>query len=645
MDFFARQEEARRRTRALAGLFAAAVAAIVLAVYLAVRLLLYNTGVQVGEEERDPFLDLELFAGTAAATLLVIAVGSIYKSAQLARGGSVVAQALGGRPVQPNSTDAKERRLLNVVEEMALAAGLPVPSVYLLEKEPGINAFAAGLTSGDAVVAVTRGALDELSRDELQGVLGHEFSHILNGDMRINVRLAGLLHGILVIALIGYWILRGTGGRSSGSSKKGGGGIALFGLALLVVGWVGVFFGRLIQAAVSRQREFLADSSAVQFTRNPAGLAGALARIASFGSGSAIASHQSEEVGHFFFADGVAKRFFGFLATHPPIAERIRRLDPSLAPPVEASEATPLGDLAAALAGSDDAAVVTSRAAGTSRSPSKAAAFVAAAGRLDAGTVANANALLAGLPGGLREAAREPLTAQALVLGLLLDPRPEVRDAQLTAVAESGNNPLLGELRQLEPSLAAIATSARLPLVDLTLPALRRLSPEQYADFDRLIERLVAADSRIGLFEFSLQRVLRRHLASRFGGRPQTGVRFTSISQVREPSHLLLSALAWCGGGDPGQPERAFEAGIALLPGAAAPPQLTPRERCGLAEIDRALADLATAAPAVRRSLLTACAATVAADRIATADELELLRAIADSLGCPIPPVAAAIAA
>ena len=225
-----------------------------------------------------------------------------------------------------------------------------------------------------------------------------------------------------------------------------------------------------------------------------------------------------------------------------------------------------------------------------------------------------------------------------------LDPRPEIRERQLAVIVETGNAMLPDELRRLEEGLATVVPAARLPLVDLTLPALRRLSPDQYADFDALIERLVAADSRIGLFEFTLQRLLRRHLAVRFGARPETAVRFTSLAQLREESHLLLSAIAWCGGGDEALAGRAFEAGLASLPGTAAPPALAPRERCGLAEIDRALGHVALAAPAVRRTLLAACGAAVAADRLATADELELLRAIADSLGCPLPLVAAAIA-
>jgi len=627
LDFFSRQEEARRRSRRLVVLFAAAVAGIVLSVYLAVRLLLAQSGLAAGSGLFHP----PLFAVTAAVTLLVIATGSLYKTASLARGGPVIARSLGGRPVQPNSSSPAERRLLNVVEEMALASGIPVPSVFLLEEEEGINAFAAGLTTGDAVVAVTRGALERLSRDELQGVVGHEFSHILNGDMRLNVRLAGLLHGILVIALVGYWTLRVTGGgrsSSGGSGRRGAGGaIALFGLALLAVGYIGVFFGRLIQAAVSRQREFLADSAAVQFTRNPAGLAGALRKIGGLASGSRIRSAHAEEASHFFFADGIEKRLFGFLSTHPPLAERIARLDPA-----GASEARMAAEPSATGFGEGALAGLAAAAGGAA-----AARLTEAVGRLDAEDLDAAAALLSALPRELTAAAREPLSAQALVLGLLLDRRPEVRERQLAAIAEGAPPEITAELARLVAPLGAVAPKARLPLVDLAVPALRRLSPPQHERFTHLGERLIAADQRIGLFEFALQRLLARHLATRFASAPPEVAAPVALADASAEAALLLSALAWCGGADGAV--AAFAAGAAQLRGIA-PAALVPRESCGLAAVDRALGRLDGLPPAGKRALLAAAAATVAADREATAEESELLRAIADALGCPLPPLA-----
>src|SRR5690606_28971990 len=246
------------------------------------------------------------------------------------QGGSVVAGLLGGLPVNPATDDPDERRLVNVVEEMAIASGVPVPAIYVLPGEESINAFAAGYGVHDAAVAVTRGALKHLTRDELQGVIAHEFSHILNGDMRLNIRLIGLLHGLLLLALIGRVLLR-SGGRSRGRRKEKGGSVqvALIGLGLVLLGYIGVFFGKLIKAAASRQREYLADAAAVQFTRNPEGIAGALKKIGALGAGSRIVHPRAEELSHLYFASGLRSSFAGLFATHPPLVERIRRIDPS----------------------------------------------------------------------------------------------------------------------------------------------------------------------------------------------------------------------------------------------------------------------------------------------------------------------------
>src|ERR1022692_718183 len=326
MDFFERQDQARRNTKLLVVYFVLGVAMLILAVYAAT--LAIFTGVasrhhhRYDEQVQMVLWNPQLFLGAAVGTLAVIALGSGFKTLELAQGGSTVATMLGGRLVDPTTANPDERKLRNVVEEMALAAGGPVPQIYLLPDEHGINAFAAGHSTSDAVVAVTAGAVKLLSRDELQGVIGHEFSHILNGDMRLNLRLMGVIFGILCLAVIGRVLLYT---RSSNSKDKNP--LPLLGLALLVIGWIGVFFGRLIQAAVSRQREFLADASSVQFTRNPAGLSGALQKIG--GVGSLIESPHAGEANHIFFSDGLGKPFFQMMDTHPPLAERIRAIDPS----------------------------------------------------------------------------------------------------------------------------------------------------------------------------------------------------------------------------------------------------------------------------------------------------------------------------
>jgi len=323
MDFFEQQERARRATKLLVVHFAVAVACIVVAVYVSI-LAIFHGADAGGQPGADLVLwEPRLFAGAALATLTVVSAGSLYKTAVLANGGSAVAEALGGRILSPDTTDPDERKLLNVAEEMAIAAGVPVPKLYVLDASPGINAFAAGHSPEDAAIGVTRGCMTRLSRDELQGVLGHEFSHMLNGDMRLNLRLMGVVFGILCLSVIGRVLLRA---RGRGRGGRGAAPWMLLGVALVAIGSIGSFFGRLLQAAVSRQREFLADASAVQFTRNPAGLSGALQKIG--GIGSRVESAHAMEASHMFFGNGVGRPLFGLLATHPPLETRIRAIDP-----------------------------------------------------------------------------------------------------------------------------------------------------------------------------------------------------------------------------------------------------------------------------------------------------------------------------
>jgi Zn-dependent protease with chaperone function len=657
MNFFERQEEARRSTRKLVGLFVLAVVLIVLAVYLAVALVL-----AWGGEGAVDVWNPTVFGAVAAVTLTVILVGSLYKIATLRGGGPAVGRLLGGRPLPPSTRDLKERRLLNVVEEMALASGMPVPSVFVLDKEPGINAFAAGHGSGDTVIGVTRGCLDLLSRDELQGVIGHEFSHALNGDMRLNLRLMGLLHGILVIAMIGYWILRSQSGGSSSSSsgkKKGGGGqIAILGLAFMAIGWIGVFFGRLIKSAVSRQREFLGDAAAVQFTRNPSSIAGALKKIGGLSAGSRITNAHAEEASHLFFGNGMGKGFSArlddMLATHPPLVERIKRIDPGFdgkMPAVDASAVSQAQQLAVKEEGAGGfVAGFAPRAATPAPAAPPPAEAPPRTVDVDPGTIADtvgtldkehlelAASFLARLPPALRDAARDPAGACAIVFGLLLDRDPGLRRRQLDELKAAVDAPIHVETVKLTPALDQCPVEARLPLVDLALPALRRLSEPQYRVFRSAVERLIAADAKLSLFEFTLQRILLRHLQPHFHPSRPPAVAYGSLRAVSRQASLLLSILAHAGQAQSERATQAFARGAQRLADTRATASLLPFEQCGLADLDRALTTLVQASPAMKRRLIEACAATIAFDKRVTIQEGELLRAISDSLDCPMPP-------
>lgn len=647
-DFFQQQDVAKQRTGLLIAYFALAVVLTTLAVYAALTaILLY---VVADRPSAGLWWDWERLAGVVAVVALVIVSGTFYKLLLLREGGASIARLLGGQVVNPGVATPAQRRLLNVVEEMAIASGTPVPTVYILPAERSINAFAAGYEPGDAVIAVSQGSLDHLSRDELQGVVAHEFSHILHGDMRLNLRLIGLLHGILLLALIGRLILRimtdrpgSSRSRSSKDDKKSGGlGIALFllALSLIVIGAIGNFFGRLIKAAISRQREFLADASAVQFTRNPEGIAGALKKIGGLEYGSTIRNGNAEQASHMYFGPGVSF-WTEALATHPPLAERIRRIDPSFNgtfPKIAASQVEPVRE------DEERRAHAAGLAAGfgprqerrVELDPHAAVATVAAPGPEH---VAYATALLASLPAPLASAAHEPFGACALVYALLLDRDPRVRQKQLALVDYLAAPGTAAEVGRLAPQVDTLDEAARLPLADLALPALRELSERQYQDFRAAIEPLIQADRQVSLFEYALQRMLLRHLDHHFTSAPPAVVRFRSLAPLRDDCAALLSTLARLGHGDAAAALHAFQSGVAALGLPQGGLTLLEPESSSLAALDRALDRIARAAVPVKTRVLEACAGCIGADgRVSTA-EGELLRAIADSLDLPMPPL------
>jgi Zn-dependent protease with chaperone function len=647
MNFFESQQAARRTTARLVGLFILAVAAINLAVWVAVG---QSSVVLASKMDAtlpfDPW-GVSTLATVAAVTLLIVVTGSLYKTAALRAGGPVVARLLGAQPIDPNTPDLKERRLLNVVEEMSIAAGMAVPTVYLLRDEKGINAFAAGLTPTDTVVAVTSGTLSYLTRDELQGVIGHELSHALNGDTRIKLRLMGVLHGILVIGIVGTYLARAAdwGGRRS-SDRKGDPRIVivLFGLGLLAIGYIGVFFGRMIKAAVSRQRELLADAASVQFTRNPAGIAGALKKIGGLAVGSKVEHPRAEEASHLFFSAA----FDSLMATHPPLVERIRRLEPGFTgelPRLDAEkekEAVEAGAQADRPRGFGGDFVRTMGAVMAATSPVtppppvvEPARVVASVGTLDAAHIEYAEQLIARLPPRLREGVREPMTASAVVFALLLDRDGAVRQRQLQDLGRSLGPALYAETEGVVGLVDACPVEARLPLVDLALPALRRMSAAQFRSFSVAVGRLVAADARMSLFEFTLHRVLVRHLEAHF--EPRTAPARAGPRAGAPPAEaVLLSALAHAGHPSPEGAAAAFEAGRRVLGTAAL--ALCPPLACGLSAVGEALGQVAHRPPAARQSLLEACATVVAHDARVTVREGELLRAVADGMDCPLPP-------
>ena len=631
-DFFERQDAARRNTTRLVILFALAVLALI----VSIDLLLAATMGYLGRNPETGAIDWTLAADPRVlslavfGTLLVAGGGTLFKIAQLRGGGQVVAEQLGGRLLNPDSAVPSEQQLLNVVQEMAIASGAPTPPVYLMDQEAGINAFAAGFTPSDAVIGVTRGAAEAFTRDEMQGVIAHEFSHILNGDMRLNIRLIGLLHGILIIGILGYFVLRmgAFSGVGRSRSRQEGSPLPLLalGAGLMAVGFFGMLFGNLIKAAVSRQREFLADSSAVQFTRQPAGIAGALKRIGGAVAGSGVQSPNAPEASHMFF--GRATRgLSGLFSTHPPLGERIRRIDPSWdgalpeGPP--AASAQPAAAGVSAFAGS-----------GASAGPPTVDQVGQPAGEAHLQYAAR---LVKSLPAQLVSAAHEPYGARALVYALLLDHEAAPRQRQLAHLRGAADPGVYEETLRLMPFVQQLDVRARLPLLDMSLPALRGLVPAQYDLFKQNVAVLVQADDEIDLFEWSLYRILLHDLEANFVKRRPPRVRHRTLASVRAHSELLLSMLAYAGHRDLESARHGFEQAKRSLELPDA--RLRPVDDLQFTALDAALAALEEAAPKVKRQVLRAAVACIAADRTVTATEAELLRAMSASLGCPMPPL------
>lgn len=645
MDFFARQDQARRNTKLLVFYFVVAVGLIIASVYFA-SLLIFQGAATYRHEGELPVFALwnpKLFLIAAGGTLAIIAGGSLFKTAQLASGGSAVAESLGGRLLDSNTRDPHERKLLNVVEEMAIASGVPTPQVYVMDHEPGINAFAAGHTPNDAAIGVTRGCIATLKRDELQGVIGHEFSHILNGDMRLNLRLMGIIFGIVCLAVIGRVLLHTRGGSSKEKTP-----LPLLGIVLVILGWVGVFFAQLIQAAVSRQREFLADASAVQFTRNPDGLSGALQKIGAAHEGSRLETEHAQEASHMFFGNALKSSAVSAFATHPPLEERIRAIDPHWDGKFSSTRT---------IVDDDRKARGGEKARPRSAFPPLIPGFPAGAGGLATAATAiqtvsvlptlgnptprhlrYAVELRESFPDNIRAAARDPKGATALLYVLLLSDDESFRAKQLAELARRADPAIYEQTVALWPEVLPLAQRTRLPLVNLALPALRQLRADEFQKFNNTLVWLIESDEQIILFEFVLQKIIQRQIEPHFARARPSATQYYTLKPLVPDCAVLLSALAHTGQTEPAEIVRAFQNGAPYVRAAGMPLTLKARDECGLTEINRSFDRLAQAVPQIKRNLLAACVQVVGADGVIQESEAELLRGIAETLDCPMPP-------
>ena len=622
MNFFEHQEQSKKNTTLLVVLFTLAVIGIILAVYTVITGVIYTQAVD-SQLNGNAFkwFDPEIFLGVALAVLMVIIGGSLFKIIALKRGGQYIAESLGGRLVNPGTSDMEEKKLINVVEEMALAAGTPVPLAYVLEQEKGINAFAAGYSPDDAVMAVTDGCLRRLTRDELQGVIAHEFSHVLNGDMRLNIRLIGMISGIMIIASIGSIAL-----RSGSHSRKNGMPALLIGLSFIAIGYIGVFVSRIIQSAVSRQREYLADASAVQFTRNPAGIANALKKIGGFSKGSKVNARQASETSHMFFSMAISSMF----ATHPPLKQRIKRIDPRFT-----GEFLSIADDKSAFI-QKKTAVMGFGGSGELREidPENIEESI---GHIDADHMEYSLMLLKSIPQLIRNELNDPMGATAVVFAMLLDADTDEKARQLYGLKQVMTDEVVRHASKLDETVRSLDHSLKLPLLDLSLPMLRRMSTEQFQTFKLAISILVESDGKLNLFEYALQLIISNRLESAF--HPAAKKRgFKSIEPLMEEAVILISKLAIEGHDDSAEAEKAFASAMMVIPVAGGTSGSVHMVNKPFHAVGIAISNFAASAPGVKKTILDACAHCILFDRTVTIKEAELLRAIAYALDLPVPP-------
>ncbi len=653
MNFFEHQDVAQRKTKWLVYAYIFTVILIVVSVDAVALLVFQVSGKARGRPGQFQELQLPALAAITGIILFIVWLGTWLKNRELRAGGSAVAEMLGGREIYHGSQDPLERKVWNVVEEMSLAAGTPVPGVYLLDEELAINAFAAGTTLDDAVIGISRGCATKLSRDELQAVVAHEFSHILQGDMRLNVKLISTLAGITLISHVGYLIIRSMGNssgrsRSSSNDKGGGGGqIVAIGLAMYVLGAIGAFAAAIIQSSISKQREFFADAAGVQFTRNPNGMSGALRAIAGLSLGSRLETPRAGEVRHMFFGQGVKTMF----STHPPLEKRILRIEGESATDLldPSRESTAASPIAAGVTGGVAGVAGFAGSSGGAGSGLPVAALAGAAatvgsvslagsvGEPTAAHVEYAHQLIKKIPGEVREAVVEAYSARAVVLCLLMDEDEQIRASQLACIAESSDRGLRAIVDQLLPHFGDVDVRMRVPLLDMSKASLREMTAAQYSEFKSLFKAIVEADKRLSLFEWMVTNSLVKHLDGHFESVSRKAGAKIKLAACKDELRFLLSALAHAGEAGEEESRRSYEAASRNL--GLSLGDLMPRKECRVSRLSNAVARLAQLKLESMKKVLGACVRGIASDGEVSQLEAELLRVFSETMGCPVPPL------
>jgi Zn-dependent protease with chaperone function len=626
MNFFEHQKKARQHTFYLVVLFVLAIVALVVIVLLFL-LGLYANAIHIPLAVffADPlrYMENKTIIEITLGVVAFVAIGSLYKYLSLSSGGKNVAIGLGGKQLSFNSATAHERVLLNVVEEMSIAAGISMPTVYILE-EDSINAFAAGLTFDDAVIGVTRGTVEKLNRNELQGVIAHEFSHIFNGDMRLNLHLTALLHGILLIGLTGWMILRSMSRVRVSSNKKGGGGayILVLGVGLLAIGYVGTFFGSLIKASVSRKREYLADATAVQYTRYPEGIGSALKKIAHYSS--RLQAPTAETYSHFYFAEGVSSFFGGLMATHPPLRDRIKKIEPywdGVIPDYSKRELRE--EKKEKKLDKEKKEHIVKGAIAT---------IMMHIGEIKEKDIEQVHAEIKALDSKILDRLNDPLGAQAVVLSLFYNPdyKEEIFD-----ILQKENRYLLFEFANFMREKHGGLEDKSALIISLATNALKNLSLEQYLEFKKIMKVFIEVDNEVSLFEWSLQCIIERPIEIHLGIRNVPKSAHSHLGAVKEEVEILFSMLMHMQYADDNEAKEAFDKTKKAINAGALQYHL--REQINHTLFIKSIEAIETVKPGVAERIFEGVLHCIKIDGIVTATENTFIHAIAQLMQVPLP--------
>ncbi len=644
MDFFEHQEAARKKTKLLVFYFILAVLLILTALNLIAFFVLSGVNASQGQTQMTlaNWVEQPGFFYTSGATLGLIGLGSLFRWFQLRGGGKSLASMVGAREILPDTSDRLERRLINVVEEMSIASGMPVPTLYVMDEEEAINAFVAGQESSDTIMVVTRGALEQLTRQELQGVVAHEFSHIFNADMKVNVRLISILAGILILGQAGYFIMRSIryGGLRS-NNREGGGlvaAIVIVGISMYIIGSIGLFFGRLIKAAISRQREFLADASAVQYARDNQGLAGAFLKIGA--QSSLLHNRYAEETSHMCIAEPIKLSFSG-LATHPPLEQRLNAIMPDWQD-FQRRQERKAERIQQREIEAEEKRQEKQKRKGFEAFGTQGAILAGMGGLLE--TVGNpttlhlhaANALLLAMPEVLRTAAHNHHAsshAMYLVFALLLSDDGQVENEALDLIEANYGGQSREEVIKLATYITRDKRYLRLAIIDIAIPSIRRLSKTERKNFLALLKQIIRLDSHVSQFEYVLYSLIRKSLQASGIKKAKNIKRFNKVeSQIQ----LILSAMIHASGNNAETKRNLFNN---LMVGFSENSMELSPNQFDAESFHQALLRLNDLTPMLKKPLLNAFEEAIKEDGIINVEEVELFRAIAVCLDCPLPPM------